>query len=295
MSYCADLKQQLAERDTKKKCCRHALLYGILSVRGVCLEGEEVAATLPAGAVADLFVTELAYMGLTPAVRAIGKSGARVSVTVKSAELYAHVAAGDFGYPEEKKPCERCLSSFLRGVFLAVGRISDITKGYRLEFSAGEHIDDLAAVRTELFPGRPPKRILRKGENILYYKTSGEICDILAFIGAEGASFELMNETIKASYRASVNRRMNCELRNIHSSVTASGRVVELIRRLVETDKLKRLPEDLRETALLRLENTEISLAALGRRCTPSVTKSGMNHRLERIERLALELLREEG
>ena len=71
-------------------------------------------------------------------------------------------------------------------------------------------------------------------------------------------------------------------------------RFVHIVRRLEAADMLTRLPDELRETAMLRAENPTASLAALGNRCSPPVSKSGMNHRLEKIERLAAELLAEE-
>ena len=68
-------------------------------------------------------------------------------------------------------------------------------------------------------------------------------------------------------------------------------KVVHLIRRLTASDKLGKLPEELRETARLRVENPTVSLTTLGSWCTPPVSKSGINHRLKKIEELATELL----
>ena len=182
-----------------------------------------------------------------------------------------------------------CLSHFLRGIFLAAGRMSDFTKQYRLEFSAKAQGEALAALLSEAVA--EPKFAERRGEHIVYYKTNSDICDFLALIGAEADAFALINETIEAGYRGAANRRANCEASNIERSVEASMRFLQIYRSLEAADKLKRLPEELRQTAQLRAENPTVSLATLGGWCTPPVSKSGMNHRLEKIEKLARELL----
>ena len=52
------------------------------------------------------------------------------------------------------------------------------------------------------------------------------------------------------------------------------------------------LPDNLREIALLRLENPDAPLKELGTFLDPPVGKSGVNHRLRRISEIA-ETLRE--
>ena len=50
------------------------------------------------------------------------------------------------------------------------------------------------------------------------------------------------------------------------------------------------LPPQLRETAQLRLQYPEMSLEELGMMCDPPLGKSGVNHRMRRLERMAAEL-----
>ena len=49
------------------------------------------------------------------------------------------------------------------------------------------------------------------------------------------------------------------------------------------------LPEDLRRTALLRLENSDASLSALVKLHDEHISRSGVNHRLARITSIAAE------
>ncbi len=289
MSYSTELKRRLAEKEIKKSCCRRSLLYGILSVRGRVEEENRV--TLPLDeTVAPLAATELRRIcGTAPAVARIGTRSKRLQLSFVSAPLAAHLCRGELSYPEKGPACTNCLPHFLRGIFLAAGRMSDFTKEYRLEFSVKDREDALFAF---LFAAvAEPKTAERRGEHILYYKTNSDICDFLAMIGAEADAFALINETIEAGYRSAANRRANCEASNIERSVEASMRFLQIYRRLEAADKLKNLPEELRETAQLRAENPSVSLVTLGSRCTPPVSKSGMNHRLEKIEKLARELL----
>ncbi|MBQ2719332.1 MAG: DNA-binding protein WhiA [Clostridia bacterium] len=289
MSYSSDLKQQLAEKEVKKKCCRRALLYGMLAVRGTQAEGK-VSLTLEKESVAPLAAELCRTVGKEVSVTSVASRFPRSIVTFSSPAACAYLAAGEMTLPPDGAACPQCLSHFLRGVFLAAGRMSDYKKLYRLEFSAKERTEALYALLAS--EATPPRQTERRGEKLLYYKTNSEICDFMAGIGAETAAFELINDSIEAGYRNAANRRANCETRNIERSVEASMRFVHTYRRLVEADKLSLLSEDLQETARLRAENPTASLALLGARHSPPITKSGMNHRLEKILRLAEDILK---
>ena len=290
MSYAAELKRQLAEREIKKKCCRRALLDGIFTARATLLPEEKITLTLPKGPVATLVSDLLTELRIPSKAEALGakKTRQRFTVTVGERDFAAPAIAIANG--ERIGTCDGCAACFLRGVFLAGGRLSDFEKEYRIEISAGERYGVLLAALRYSMPSA--RHIVRRGEQIVYCKVSGEIFDFLGRIGAETAAFELLNATIRGNYRDIANRTSNCEFRNIRQQTDAMERVNSLIRRLIDADMLGRLPDELRETAILRMENPELSLAALGRKCSPTVTKSGMNHRLERLERLAKELLK---
>ena len=290
MSYAADLKRQLAEREIKKKCCRRALLDGIFSVRATVVGEGKVTLTLPTGAVSALVERTLAELRIPAETAALGAKRTKRRFTVAIGERDFLGFCRPIAQGEHVGACDGCAACFLRGVFLAGGRLSDFEKEYRIEISAGAHYAELLPALCRSMPSA--KHVVRRGEEIVYCKTSGEIFDFLGRIGAETAAFELLNATIRGSYRDIANRTSNCEFRNIRQQTDAMERVKVLIRRLIDADMLGRLPDEMRETAILRIENPELSLAALGRKCSPTVTKSGMNHRLERLERLAKELLK---
>jgi DNA-binding protein WhiA len=49
------------------------------------------------------------------------------------------------------------------------------------------------------------------------------------------------------------------------------------------------LPKDLSETARMRLDYPDLSLKELGEMMSPPLGKSGMNHRLKKLEKIAAE------
>ena len=83
---------------------------------------------------------------------------------------------------------------------------------------------------------------------------------------------------------------MNCEAANIGKTVAASAKQIEDITYITECGEYERLTSDLKELASLRIENPDISLSELGKLFDPPISRSGVNHRIERIRKIADEL-----
>jgi hypothetical protein len=79
----------------------------------------------------------------------------------------------------------------------------------------------------------------------------------------------------------------------LSKTVNAAVRQAESIKIIQKEIGLNRLPKNLREIAELRLNYPDESLKELGEMLNPPVGKSGANHRLRRIEKIAEELKRE--
>lgn len=90
--------------------------------------------------------------------------------------------------------------------------------------------------------------------------------------------------------RNKVNRVTNCETANIDKTVTASARQIADIEYLILSLGLEGLPEELREVAVKRMENPELSLRELLGKLDEPLSRSGLNHRLSRLSRMAEEL-----
>ena len=87
--------------------------------------------------------------------------------------------------------------------------------------------------------------------------------------------------------RNQVNRIVNCETANLGKTVNASLKQVEYIKSIENTIGIENLPRGLKEIARLRLEFPEASLSELGNMLTPPLGKSGVNHRLRKLEKIA--------
>lgn len=80
-----------------------------------------------------------------------------------------------------------------------------------------------------------------------------------------------------------VNRLVNCESANLNRVLNASVDQINAIKRLKKTGKFKKLDENLKQIAELRLKYPDISLIELGQKLNPPLGKSGVNYRLTKI------------
>jgi len=193
----------------------------------------------------------------------------------------------------EKDCCKR---SYLRGSFLAGGSINNPeTSSYHLEIfnSYEDHNDSLCELLNE-FDLRARKLERKKGY-ITYLKEAEKITDFLNIIGAHNALFKFEDVRIVRDMRNSVNRLVNCETANLNKTIGAAFRQIENIKFIEETVGLEALPEKLQEVAALRVQYQDVSLKELGELVTSGkISKSGINHRLKKIDEFA-EKLREDG
>ena len=180
--------------------------------------------------------------------------------------------------------------AYIRGSFLGGGSISNPEKTYHLEFVT--HSEEYAIDLSKLINSfnLKSKVIQRKNSFIIYIKEADQIVDLLTIIGAYTSLLELENIRIMKEMRNNVNRLVNCETANLSKTVNASVRQVESIKFIQSEIGLKRLPQNLREIAELRLNYPDESLKELGEMLNPPVGKSGVNHRLRKIEKIASEL-----
>ncbi|MGJ5712785.1 DNA-binding protein WhiA [Staphylococcus auricularis] len=179
--------------------------------------------------------------------------------------------------------------SYLRGAFLAGGSVNNPeTSSYHLEiFSLYEnHSEGLTKVMNEY--DLNAKHIERKKGSITYLKEAERISDFLSLIGGYQALLKFEDVRIVRDMRNSVNRLVNCETANLNKTVSAAMRQVESIQLIDEEIGIDNLPDRLREIAKLRVEHQEISLKELGEMMsTGKISKSGVNHRLRKLNELA--------
>lgn len=181
-------------------------------------------------------------------------------------------------------------SAFVRGVFLSCGSVSDPMKSYHCEFCVPHRnlSVDLCKILSEITECKlNPKTVQRNGAYVVYFKGSEEICDLLTYIGAPICAMEIMGTKAVKQVRNVINRRNNSEIANINKVASASAKQLEAIEHIKKTIGLESLSDDLKEIALLRLENPEMSLRELGQSIVPPISRSGANHRIQKLMEIA--------
>jgi DNA-binding protein WhiA len=187
-----------------------------------------------------------------------------------------------------KKDC--CRRSYLRGVFLGGGSVSDPEGDYHLEILINEENFSKNICKLLKRYGLSAGINRRKNWEVVYLKGSEDIIKLLNLMGAHNALLNFENIRIYKDLRNQVNRLVNCETANLNKTVNAAVKQVEDIRFIDECMGLFKLPENLRSVAELRLQYPDISLKELGEMLNPAIGKSGANHRIRRIQRIAEKL-----
>lgn len=313
MSFSSVVKDELCRHDNAESCCSLSELAAALCLNGTaaavagggfnirittenaafarriysimrkqCLINPEV--TIRKSKKLKKHVSYMLYV--TPTIgsdRLLGQSGVEVDFSGEgnTPELV----------PSDKKIMERqcCTRAYIRGAFLSGGSISDPEKTYHLEITS-RTLRQAQEIKKLLKTFDLNARIItRKGSYVTYLKEGEDIVDFLNVIGAHKALMELENVRILKSMRNTVNRLVNCETANLEKTVNASLRQVENIKYIEEHIGFQKLPENLRKVAELRLEYSEANLTELGQLMTPPLGKSGVNHRLRKLDRIAEE------
>ena len=192
---------------------------------------------------------------------------------------------------KEDLPKKKFIPNLIAGVFLACGSIIDPNKEYHIEFVMPnlDLCNDFGIILIDYF-GILAKHTERKNTNIVYIKESENIEDMLTLMGASKASLEIMNIKILKDVRNKINRAVNCDNANIEKSLKAAERQIEDIELIEKTVGFASLSDDLREIAEIRYNNPDYSLKELGLALNPPISRSGANHRLERIRKAADEI-----
>lgn len=298
MSFSQEVKNEILRHKITKPCCTVAAAYAVACFgkyfddRGVVLqtENEGVAAFAqklyrrcgiqgsvlhkerPTGCVYEFSVKDPAQV--TALLTLFGHTGKEPTLRIR---------------PDHFK-CQNCVQSFISTAFLCCGTMTDPEKSYNLEFLSTRHYlsQQLEAMLAEHH--FYPHRALRKGSNTVYIKAADHIEDLLTFMGAGGAAMRIMEQRVYNEMRNKTNRLSNCETANIGKSVQAAVQVQLAIEQLRAANALDTLPENLRQTAELRMQYPDLPLAKLAEKFDPPVSKAGLSHRMKRIQEAAARL-----
>lgn len=184
--------------------------------------------------------------------------------------------------------------ALIRGCFLGSGSISNPKQSYHLEvlFSQKAYADFIQGLLQTY--QIVVKQVIKNQSNGIYAKDGEEISKFLAFIGANHSVLQFEEIRVYREIRGNVNRKVNCETANLNKTVESALKQIQAIEFLKQKGKLEELSEGLQEIAQLRISHPEASLIELGNLLKMPIGKSGVNHRLKAIEKMAEELLTKE-
>ncbi|CAW99699.1 DNA-binding protein WhiA [Streptococcus equi subsp. zooepidemicus] len=181
--------------------------------------------------------------------------------------------------------------AYLKGAFLAAGTVRDPESGkYQLEIYSVylDHAQDLAQLMHKFM--LDAKVIERKNGAVTYLQKAEDIMDFLIIIGAMSCKEEFEAVKLLREARNDINRANNAETANIAKTITASMRTINNIIKIMDTIGLDSLPIELQQIAQMRVANPDYSLQQIADSLDFAITKSGVNHRLRKINKLAEDL-----
>ncbi len=180
--------------------------------------------------------------------------------------------------------------SFLRGAFLISGSMNDpISKDYHLEISSSNEaiIGKISGIINSSPFNLDSKLIYRRNKRVVYIKASEQISDFLSLIGATNSMLSFEDFRIIADMRNSANRLVNADSANASRMSKAANKQLIAMKVLKNKGILKQLPIKLKKVATLRLNNPDSSLKELSKLTGYKITKSGVNHRMRKLMKIA--------
>lgn len=263
--FAEEIKKQLLSLTVKPECCKSSFICGT-----------EVFARSRKNSFSD---------AVADYVSSLRAKKRRVFFDESAVKGYVKAENNGEIYPKASgMVCENCLSHLVRGSFLVAGRASKTEGNLHLEMVMPSKTCTDAMTELLKNMGLMPKFTVRRGESLIYYKKADTVEDFLSFIGAQNASFEIMNDVIVKGIRCSANRQKNCDTTNLRRAVEAASLQLSAINSIVENEgSLDGLSSALRETAKIRLENPIESLEEITDLHVDKISRSGVNHRLYKI------------
>lgn len=292
MSFSGELKAELCSAKTDKHCCAVAECYGVLlfcnsftsrEIR-IITTGDDFARRLP-----KLFhkAFDICFDKL-PEEGAPGKKSFVIGDAEKLRAIFRAFGADadsvlshhvNLAVLEERQ----CKIAFIRGAFLAGGTITDPEKRFHMEMSTTHRSVSRETEHILIELGFEPRLSYRGANSLIYFKQADAIADLLTTVGAPVSAMGVMTAKIEREMRNTITRQINCDSANADKIVAAAQEQIAAIKRISREIGLENLPEPLRDAALLRATNPEVSLADLARLSYPPVSKSCLSHRLRKL------------
>ena len=306
MSFTTEIKQDIAFNELKKCCSRAELSALIQLTSSLTIENRQLGILVrtenPTTAKRIVALLKKLYKAKTDLVM-IKKTNLKKNniYSVKIIENARDILE-DLGIYSSKglathpsytivlKDC--CARAYVAGAFLAYGACnSPNNNNYHLEISLNEldHANFIVKLISRF--NIEAKISIRRNKYIVYIKRADLISDFLKLVGASDSMLKFEDIRMQRDLKNSVIRLDNCEIANEVKTINAAKRQVESFIKIKESRKYEVLNEKLKNVLELRLKFQEYSLLELCDAYQKSygdmISKSGMKHRLNKLESIA--------
>ena len=193
-----------------------------------------------------------------------------------------------------ERPCKQ---AYLRGAFLASGSINNpIKPNYHLEIFAKSKTNAIFTQRLMNHFNLNAKIAKRRNGLIVYLKEAEAISEFLKVVNAYESVFHFEDLRIHRDFNNSINRLINIEIANEKKTLKAANQQLKQIKLIKQYKIFDMLEPSLKQIIALREENPTASLNELSlayeEKTGEKISKSGINHRLQKIKELSIEIIK---
>ena len=296
MSFSSDIKQELNKTNSlvNKENVKFELIGYLISVNITVINSRNVKFSTESDYNINRFSKLLSNLEINHDIDVNGKTFNIVTkafdinklefLEIQSNKVLLKDEINHIGIDVKAEEKERAL---IRGAFLGAGSINNPENSYHLEIvvSNENNLQILQKILEQL--DVHTKELITKNRYSIYIKEGEEISKFLALIGANKAVMQFEDIRIQKEMRGKVNRIVNCETANLNKTINAAIEQIAAIKKLQKEGKFSKLDDNLKEIAILRVENPDMSLVELGKLLKEPVGKSGVNYRLKKIVEIA--------
>ena len=286
MSFSSDIKQELNKNNNlaNKNIVKQELVGYLISGNINIVNNKEIKFSTESDYNINRFSKLLTNLDINHSIDMVGKN---FVITLKTKEIdFVEYDKGTVKIKEVPENQEE-KKAIIRGTFMGAGSINNPEREYHLEMEVTNEQNMNIVLKLLLEFGIKEKYMEAKNKYYIYSKEGEEISKFLALIGAAKAVMKFEDIRIQKEMRGKVNRLVNCETANLNKTINASIEQIAAIRKLQENGEFKKLDDNLKEIALLRLENPDMPLIELGKKLKVPIGKSGVNYRLRKIMEIA--------
>lgn len=309
MSFTTDIKQEIANNELKSHCAKAELSALIQLTSSLTISkgnlGILVRSESPTTSKRVVYLLKKLYKvdtSLQIAKKTNLKKNNVYTIEIKEKgreileDLGLYSSRGLLSHPSADLVSRSCCArAYLAGAFLAYGTCNDPSKtNYHLEISLAEKSNASFIVKLIARFDIVAKITERRNRFVVYMKKADYVSDFLILIGASESRLRFEDERISRDMKNSISRMDNCEIANEVKTLRAATKQIEYINIIKESGKYELLDEKLKNVIDLRLKYQDYSLLELCEAYQKNygdiVSKSGMKHRLNKIESIAQDI-----